>query len=62
LAINVGELNIYRNAYGVADTRPGLSYLLITPGLLDAARAELAGGLRHSRSGARWMVPATLMY
>jgi hypothetical protein len=40
LAINVGELNIYRNAYGVADTRPGLSYLLITPGLLDAARSR----------------------
>ena len=53
LAINVGELNIYRNAYRVADTRPGLSYLLITPGLLDVARAGLAVG-----SGTRVLVPA----
>jgi hypothetical protein len=26
IAANVGELDIYRNAYRVADTQPGLSY------------------------------------
>jgi hypothetical protein len=52
LAINVGELNIDRNSYRAADTRPGLSYLLITPGLLDA-RADSAWA-----SGTRVLVPA----
>jgi hypothetical protein len=53
LAINIGEPKIYRNAYRAADTQPGLSYLLITSGLLDVARAELAVG-----SGTRVLVPA----
>jgi hypothetical protein len=41
LAIDVGEVDIYQDAYRVADTRPGLSY---------------AEGIARPRSRDRWLL------